>query len=252
MKKARKKPNAAQALTEVAAGMLTDDEVDTARAALEALGVDLPKVDVLKVHKELSVLIDPDVIEMLQALPTKEQVALGTNGTNNTLGPEGPAGPEGGRPTLLSREVAYLLTLATYGGAPVKIAAEFAGVADRTVYDWMQKGRDDEEQGLETPFCSLRAALTRARARQRLDALSAWRAGFRTDWRAAAHYLAATEPQEFAPTKRVEMTGSVQHGVVILPALQALPTRKALPGAEKVEALPRPAAPAAPKGDGTQ
>lgn len=57
------------------------------------------------------------------------------------------------RPTILNDELHDIIVRATAAGAPVAVAAEHAGVSDRVVTLWMQKGYqalwDLEENGIE-------------------------------------------------------------------------------------------------------
>lgn len=112
-------------------------------------------------------------------------------------------------------------------GATIKDAAICAGIAERTIYDWLNQGETDRDTGnTETPFARLAQAVTRGRARARVDAAKSLHkagVGFKRsrvtddgkiveetvqgDWRAAAHFLERTDPEHWGRRDHVEVSG---------------------------------------------
>ncbi|HEU4411165.1 MAG TPA: hypothetical protein VFS43_38285 [Polyangiaceae bacterium] len=119
---------------------------------------------------------------------------------------------EGGRPTKLTDERMKALVADIELGMPLDIACETNGICLRTFYYWLEKGRADDEAGLDTPHSRFLHTSKRARGLLvrkhllRVDAASDLPAGEK-DWRASLELLGRILPKHFAKRTAVEVTG---------------------------------------------
>jgi hypothetical protein len=114
------------------------------------------------------------------------------------------------RPTKLTHDVQQTLAFALGEGATVEHACEFAGIAPRTFYNWMERGEHGEEE-----FVQFVQIATRARGRGVVTDLStiskAVQAG---DWRAAAWRLQHRYPQDYGA--KLKIAGDADHPLRVL------------------------------------
>lgn len=122
----------------------------------------------------------------------------------------------GGRRGYLDEETAARIVQACKAGAYLHEAAAFAGIGERTLYEWMQRGREYDEhlenggeiiEG-EDAYRILTFEVEKGRAEARISAVGtmrkAWQDG---EWRAALAYLERTDPQNWGRVQRVALTG---------------------------------------------
>jgi hypothetical protein len=103
-----------------------------------------------------------------------------------------------GRPTKLNAATAGQLVTLTRGGLTLQGAAALAGVAERTVYRWLERGRLSGRRHAQ--HRALRAAILQARAERESDLVaSTVRAAARGNWRAAAWLLEQQYPDRWGP-----------------------------------------------------
>lgn len=98
------------------------------------------------------------------------------------------------RPDKLVPEVEQRILDAVRAGAPLRDAAEHAGVDERTVHRWRERG---EQPRAAPKFRDFAQGLRRARAGAKVGAIAAVRRAMRDDWRAAAWYLERCFPEEW-------------------------------------------------------
>lgn len=91
-----------------------------------------------------------------------------------------------GAPPRMTAETVAAIIKALESGATLKIAAEAAGICDRTLTEWLAKGRAPHPRPVMARFLR---DVTRARARNATNMLDIIVAAAPTDWRAAAWML---------------------------------------------------------------
>lgn len=89
-------------------------------------------------------------------------------------------------------------------GGTYALAATVAGISERTLYAWLERGDPARRRARDAPHRDLRAAIDRARAQRESDlVLQMTRAAQRGSWRAAAWLLERRHPERWAtPSQR--------------------------------------------------
>lgn len=101
-------------------------------------------------------------------------------------------------PNLNSPQVQHLLA-ALEGGAFVQTAALAAGLSERTVHRWIEKGKAEELEGTQGVYWQLWQAIAAARFIAENRALGTiWQAAERGTWRAAAWWLERAYPEKWS------------------------------------------------------
>ncbi len=105
-----------------------------------------------------------------------------------------------GRPTKLTPAVQERLIQALAIGNHRKVAADYAGVDEKTVRRWMARGIE-EPNG---PCGALRDAVRQAESKAQIMAQGCITQAARNgDWRAAAWFLERRVPERFSPNSRL-------------------------------------------------
>jgi hypothetical protein len=128
-----------------------------------------------------------------------------------------------GRPTKLSPQTQAALVAAVRSGCFLNSACNAVGVSYKVFRDWMVKG-ELAESGVYRDF---RDAIALAEAKLEVEIVASWREQARTDWRAAASYLALRFPQRWTPTAslKIFMQQEIEIEVnLVLEAIAATPT----------------------------
>lgn len=121
-----------------------------------------------------------------------------------------------GRPTSLTPEVEDRIVTAIRGGSYIDDAASFAGVSDRTVYNWLARGKDalyQQESGQDIPdsehlYLQFLQSVQRARSEAVLRNLALIQTAAQNgSWQAAAWYLERTNPRKWGRHETVELEG---------------------------------------------
>lgn len=108
--------------------------------------------------------------------------------------------PDTGRPTDLTPEIAEKLVQAASLGSYRKQAAAFAGVDERTLRRWLQRGHAEPD----SLYAALRARLLEAEARTQVAAMGTITKAIRDgDWKAAAWMLERRTPEQYSPRSRL-------------------------------------------------
>lgn len=71
--------------------------------------------------------------------------------------------PENGRPSKLSYERQEKIATAVESGKSLTSAARMAGISRNAVYDWLERGETDKQEGKENEYVDFYDRLTRAR-----------------------------------------------------------------------------------------
>lgn len=107
-----------------------------------------------------------------------------------------------GRPTLLSDEVeARLIEAFKIGQISIPSACHYAGISERTYYDWMKKGREGDPRYLQ-----FSQDIEKARAEAVMVNLAVIRkAAQNGQWQAAAWWLERVLPKEYGRKTTVDV-----------------------------------------------
>jgi transposase len=115
-----------------------------------------------------------------------------------------------GRPSKLTPELQKKIVKLVRDGNYFETAAQAAGIAKSTLYDWLKRGESDEE-----PFAEFSDALKKAEAEAEADAVAMVRAGLRDapQWQSAMTFLerraaerwAKRDPDHGLKTKALEL-----------------------------------------------
>jgi hypothetical protein len=106
------------------------------------------------------------------------------------------------KPTKCTRERVAKICKALSSGVPLPLAAEYAGTARSTIYDWIRKGSAD---GAVEPFKSAAADIAQADGEGTLRLFAIVRKAAETDPKLALTLLERRAPQHFARRDNVEM-----------------------------------------------
>lgn len=114
------------------------------------------------------------------------------------------------RPTKLTAALKRQIVRELERGAYAETAAEAAGIATSTLYDWLDRGARGEK-----PFSEFSEAVTRARARGELKLFADLRKGDTKGKsfgkaRAAGLILERTRPHRYAPRLKVSVEDAVE------------------------------------------
>jgi hypothetical protein len=108
-----------------------------------------------------------------------------------------------GRPTKLNAEVQEKIVSLVRAGNYPEVAAQAAGVAGRTYYEWMSKGEDGRE-----PYAQFMQAVKEAQAAAESHAVTIIRkAALDGSWQAAAWFLERSKAERWRRKENVELTG---------------------------------------------
>ena len=98
-----------------------------------------------------------------------------------------------GRPSKLTPEIQQKIVWALRLGNYRKSAAEYAGVSERTLCDWMRRGTE-ETHGAYADFCQEVVAAEQA---AEIRALGVIQQAAKRDWKAAAWFLERKHPERY-------------------------------------------------------
>lgn len=97
-----------------------------------------------------------------------------------------------GRPTKLDDITAERIAEAISAGQTWKLAAQYAGISERTLHDWRERGEEGDE-----PYASFLQRLKRAEGVAALESIREIRTGA-LQWQARAWFLERRFPEEWA------------------------------------------------------
>lgn len=103
-----------------------------------------------------------------------------------------------GRPTLLNENTERIILKAVGIGMPIRLAAQLAGIDQRTLYGWKAKGKNGEEQYVQF-FHRLKETEMQA-VEHALNVIHT--AATSGDWKAASWLLERRHPEYFSSEKR--------------------------------------------------
>ena len=111
----------------------------------------------------------------------------------------------GGRYSRLTDETQRRIVEAIRAGNYIETAAQYAGVNKTTIYAWLKKA-DDPDQ--DPRYAEFRNAVEEARAQaEARNVMLIQKAANEGTWQAAAWYLERTAPHRWGRQARIELTG---------------------------------------------
>lgn len=99
-----------------------------------------------------------------------------------------------GRPSRFTDDVKKKILWALKIGNYRKVAAEYAGISDRTLISWLSRGRDQMEGD---PYHEFYLAVLEAEQTAEVRALGIIQQAAQKDWKAAAWYLERKFPERY-------------------------------------------------------
>jgi hypothetical protein len=106
------------------------------------------------------------------------------------------------RPTKLTKPVQARIIAAAAAGNTRRVCALAAGISERTLYDWINRGEDEVE-----PYLQFLQALHMAEAEAQVKAVANWQAAMPESWQACRDFLARRWPEDWGPKSRTEISG---------------------------------------------
>jgi len=120
------------------------------------------------------------------------------------------------RPSKLTPETQQSIINALNSGKWIETAANYAGIATATLYNWLDRGRlererievDEEPNPNETQFLEFLEAVEKSRSNAQVRAVGLiQKAAIDGTWQAAAWFLERSDPQRWGRYNRMEVTG---------------------------------------------
>lgn len=110
----------------------------------------------------------------------------------------------GGRRTKLTPEIQEKIVSAIRAGNYANVAAEYAGIGERTFYRWLERGRE-ANRGIYWHFWQ---AVKKAEREAEVRAVAIIQKHMEGNWQAAMTYLERKFPQRWSRRDRLEHTGA--------------------------------------------
>lgn len=146
-----------------------------------------------------------------------------------TAAPQGKA--TGGRPSKLTPEVQEKILTAIRAGNYAHVAAQYAGIGERTYYRWMERG----EKAKAGRYRQFWQAVKEAESEAEVRAVAIIQKKMPDDWRAALTYLERKHPRRWG--RRMDVTSGDEQlhqptGILVVPERDLPPERDMLPETE--------------------
>ena len=118
---------------------------------------------------------------------------------------------------MLNEEMIAELTSVVGAGNYLDDAARYVGIGERTLFQWLSRGREALEQAegdldavepREKVFAQLVQALEKARSRAVVRSVALVQKAAESNWQAAAWYLERTNPKKWGRHETYEVTGA--------------------------------------------
>ncbi len=114
-------------------------------------------------------------------------------------------GRQSGRKGRISKEIIQKVENAIRSGNYAKVAAQYAGISERTFYEWKATGERDIEKGDTTLYSQFFLSIKKAEAEAEVRNVSIIQAEAANTWQAAAWYLERKYKDRWS--RREELTG---------------------------------------------
>lgn len=106
------------------------------------------------------------------------------------------------RPTKLDNDKILQAVKLIRGGCFNSTVAHFLGISDRTFYNWVKQGRQDQEDGKNTAARRFFEEVKRAEASAEASAIMGILRAGKKQWQALAWYLERKYPDRWGQKKR--------------------------------------------------
>lgn len=123
--------------------------------------------------------------------------------------------PKGGRPTILTKEMAEAIIDLLKRGNYLTTSASYVGINPATITSWVKRGNalaqeQDERELDETEqlFVWFAVEVEKARAWAEIKSVEIIRQAGNETWQAAAWFLERTNPRDWGRITRTEITGA--------------------------------------------
>jgi len=121
-----------------------------------------------------------------------------------------------GRFSKLTEESERIILEEIRAGSFYEIACKQAGISERTLRNWMNRGKKELERVAQSPGRRVRRSeriyvnffknVLEAEAFSEDELVKLWRRAAPKDWKAAAEFLARRYPERWSPTRKVQLT----------------------------------------------
>jgi len=121
-----------------------------------------------------------------------------------------------GRFSKLTEESERIILEEIRAGSFYEIACKQAGISERTLRNWMNRGKKELERVAQSPGRRVRRSeriyvnffknVLEAEAFSEDELVKLWRRAAPKDWKAAAEFLARRFPERWSPTRKVQLT----------------------------------------------
>jgi len=92
------------------------------------------------------------------------------------------------------------------------------GMSIATLCEWQVRAAEAKEQGITNEYSEFIEQIEKAQGEARRYALSCWQKHLPNDWRASVTYLERTDPENWAPKQKIDITSNGQSvGPMIVP-----------------------------------
>jgi len=116
-----------------------------------------------------------------------------------------------GQPSKLTPEVQAKVIEALAAGNYAQVAADYAGIANRTYYSWIERGHAAEKldpvPALEQPYLQFMQAVKEAETKSHMRAVALVQMAMGSDWKAAMTYLERKFPAMWGRRDRMQLEG---------------------------------------------
>jgi hypothetical protein len=113
-----------------------------------------------------------------------------------------------GRKIKLNHDTVERICKAVKKGTTWEVAARAAGVHERTLLEWRNRGEEEDAQGRDTIYAHLHRETMRATAMAESDLVDLIRKHAREDFRAAIFLLERRHPERWAKTSTVNVANA--------------------------------------------
>lgn len=125
-------------------------------------------------------------------------------------------GLEKGRTTTLTPELSKRICDAVRAGNYVSVAARYCGVSEKTLFDWLQRGRGEHPtRSASRIFVDFVRDLDAAEAGGEVAAVLHWRAAMPKDWHSAEKWLKVRQPERWAEKTPDQLASGAFAGVQV-------------------------------------
>ena len=121
-----------------------------------------------------------------------------------------------GRFSKLTEESERIILEEIRAGSFYEIACKQAGISERTLRNWMNRGKKELERVAQSSGRRVRRSeriyvnffknVLEAEAFSEDELVKLWRRAAPKDWKAAAEFLARRYPERWSPTRKVQLT----------------------------------------------